>query len=698
MPNTGPSPNLNIIEIDKDYHDCIARSLNKTESASLHMAKFSPSEREKWSDSFIEYASVLGIDAMLQRHYPFRVVRKAKFHAHVEAVKSFLIKRHTLNMREANIRAHRAHEEYLQQQAARAAMEQQAALNMQAQQQAHFQNMHTPLRGRVYPQSAPNRMGSPGYAPGGRPHAPPHAMPYYTPPPRMGGGTPPPRVRTPSPSVEHKYDDNTSGLDDSQFDDDDMSVASTMSTPSQNSSLSQVSSDEIPTTSSESSEAPPHLPEDKTRGGLETPAQKLAFRAAQRKLQNRLDKQCVYFRQEGEVLYKENSMITAKRMILWRAAILSLKGYKQLYRDVEEGDVVSLWNSVQQSGQPNPRDLIVTHLVELIEHTKDGQIGFAAWLLEQQSIVEKLENLEVPLPELLQLGLMLMHLRSDRRYDRTRERICESQWTLTESIQKLETKANDIGDTGKRKQRPDRESHLTDRDPRNGRGGRGGKSRNRNGRTNNPPKQKPICHNFARYGKCDRGDSCRFQHVLQNVPDKNKAPSAQDGDKSQPQQAGHAPAPAPATPERSSKGGGKKKPCFQFIEHGTCARGASCPFSHDDGNESNMVLRTIDENQTVLRTTILPEAEVANPELSHAPPTSQSVTSRKWDKYVTGDLVSTRSDLGHLSSIKAQVVEVFALEVRGKTKRLCKLSPLEDLGTEIEEQLMYGLYFSQIKP
>ena len=46
--------------------------------------------------------------------------------------------------------------------------------------------------------------------------------------------------------------------------------------------------------------------------------------------------------------------------------------------------------------------------------------------------------------------------------------------------------------------------------------------------------------------------------------------------------------------------------------------------------------------------------------------------------------------MGHLASIKARVVEVFALEVRCRTERLCKLSPPENLAPEIEDALMYG--------
>ena len=91
--------------------------------------------------------------------------------------------------------------------------------------------------------------------------------------------------------------------------------------------------------------------------------------------------------------------------------------------------------------------MIVAHLLKLIEHVKDNNVGFATWLLEQQTLIEELEHLDVPLPETLQVGVLLMHIRYDDRYDRIRELISESQWSLNECTRRLQVHANDIGDT-----------------------------------------------------------------------------------------------------------------------------------------------------------------------------------------------------------------------------------------------------------
>ena len=118
----------------------------------------------------------------------------------------------------------------------------------------------------------------------------------------------------------------------------------------------------------------------------------LSFRAAQKHLVAKIELKCVVFRQQAGNLFIEHLSVTRKRMDLWRIATESLKHHKQLSANIDQGDIVGLWHSVLMSGQPNPRDLISNYMSELLEHRKDENVGFAHWLLEQQTIIEHLEQ------------------------------------------------------------------------------------------------------------------------------------------------------------------------------------------------------------------------------------------------------------------------------------------------------------------
>ena len=69
----------------------------------------------------------------------------------------------------------------------------------------------------------------------------------------------------------------------------------------------------------------------------------LAQTATHRKLLAHLEQQCIYYRQTGSHLMLEHWAITRKRLILWRAAIHSLRRHKHLYKGVKKGDVLGLW-------------------------------------------------------------------------------------------------------------------------------------------------------------------------------------------------------------------------------------------------------------------------------------------------------------------------------------------------------------------
>ncbi len=129
-------------------------------------------------------------------------------------------------------------------------------------------------------------------------------------------------------------------------------------------------------------------------------------------LQKRLEHKCVFMRvehsYEGATILLEAASVTRKRLMLWRAAIDSLTAHKNLYKDLSEGDVLSLWYGAYEVGQPNPRDMIVIYLQKLVGLSKSSEIGFAHWHLELEELYNQLESLQVTFPNMLKLGLMLM--------------------------------------------------------------------------------------------------------------------------------------------------------------------------------------------------------------------------------------------------------------------------------------------------
>ena len=86
----------------------------------------------------------------------------------------------------------------------------------------------------------------------------------------------------------------------------------------------------------------------------------------------------VFVRLYQGVRIKEPAEEREKRVILWGEMADSLKLSKHLLEGVAELDVKALWVKVCTSAQPNPRELMVTYLRELMQCKKTTSCGFAA--------------------------------------------------------------------------------------------------------------------------------------------------------------------------------------------------------------------------------------------------------------------------------------------------------------------------------
>ena len=643
-----------VLTEDELLHGCLSQTLSKSEMmVSMKITKFEPTQVERWGDEVVKYATRLGISQMLgDQSYPFKTMVSTKFTKMVEKLQA-KVATTINNIQGVATPAPRPNPQEPEQEESRSPRASSPARNLEAE--------------MLHRQAWANRH--------------PHATPQY--------------LYRQSSAQARRNDNRYYGGDEQAYYDgypDNMSEAS-VATNATNAS----------TTSGELSDMPEELKElmaekeKPTAGNSKTLEQKARLRSRML-LTKRFEKSSVFYRVAhtggGTVtIFTENAKITRKRRELWEAAIVSLVHHKHLYKDVLEGDILTLWEKVYTTGQPNVRDLFCTNLDKLCNLHKPKDLGFATWYAQVNTVYEQLEAVGLVVDEFWKIGYLLNLTKADTRYSRVRERIKESDCTLEECLSKFHARAVDLKDTSTSSknatgQTPNHETHNTQQGGRSGKNGKDGKG----------TAKTEICRAYAKNKKCRFGKKCKFIHIDQKSNNKSQSSAnSGGGDKKDDESK------SPNDNNKNTKTN-KKGVCYQFRESGQCPYGDKCGFAHIDTQKTQHetgMLEVLQHEETNSATSKLDTCKV---EMGYGDSSikimgktlsidgvcqnlRQKLGIDTWCSFKEGDVVITRKNMGSLSDIKAQVLKVTVEEVYGKPTKIYSLQPLEVLDSEIQEAL-----------